>query len=275
MNNLKTILQGFVVGSTMSIPGISGGTVAIILGIYNKLLYSAGNIFKDFKSSAIFLLCFALGGGIGILTAARVLTFLFTTPAELPLKFAFLGAAAGCIPPIMKQTKMLPLTPKKLLLLTGGIAAAALFAQIPQGTFSEQSSIIADLGAGIILSVALVLPGISASQMLLMLGMYDRVMQSIANGDIVSLIPLCAGLAAGIFLTAKALSALLERFSGIYTIILGFMLFSLTELTPQWSSIGELAIGAVCFCAGFIAAILLNKKENAQTASHDIVHIGD
>lgn len=272
MNNLKTILQGFIVGSTMSIPGISGGTVAIILGIYNKLLDSAGDIFKDFKKSAVFLLCFALGGGIGILTAARVLTFLFTTPAELPLKFAFLGAAAGCIPPIMKRSQMLPLTPKKLLLLTGGLAIAALFARIPQGTFSEQGGFISEIIAGVILSVALVLPGISASQMLLMLGMYDRVMLNIANGDFISLVPLCIGLATGIFLTAKALSALLKRFDGIYIIILGFVLFSLTELVPQWNNIAELAIGAVCFCAGFIAAALLNKKENAQTKPHDIVH---
>ena len=267
MNKLRTFFNGLVIGSSMSIPGISGGTIAMILGVYDRLLSSVSDVFRKPKQSLPFLALMAAGGLLGLFTAAKLLTFLFTTSAEVPLKFAFLGAAAGCIPPMLKSSSVLPLSPKKLLLMISGAAVAAVFASLPTAS-AANSGLLPQLGAGLLLAAALVLPGVSVSQTLLMLGMYEPVMYSVANGDIIALLPLALGLLVGIFLTAKLLSFLLERFRSAYLTIVGFMIFSLTQLIPQVSGGVELILGLASCAIGLMITLLLNKSEK----KHDIVH---
>lgn len=266
MNKLKTFFQGLVIGSTMSIPGISGGTIAMILGVYGKLLSSVRDIFKKPKQTLPFLLLIAAGGVLGIFTAAKLLTMLFATPAEVPLKFAFLGAAAGCIPPMMKNSSSLPLTPKKLLLISGGAVVAAVISYLPLA--NAQDNVFSEFLAGLLLAAALVLPGISVSQTLAMLGMYEPVMGAIACGDIIALLPIATGGVIGTIVTARILSALLDKYNGVFLVIVGFMLFSLTQLVPEITSVFELLLGIVCCLIGAIISFLVSKKEN----NHDIVY---
>lgn len=266
MNKLRTFFNGLVIGSSMSIPGISGGTIAMILGVYERLLSSVSEVFRKPKQALPFLLLMAGGGLIGLFTAAKLLTFLFTTPAEVPLKFAFLGAAAGCIPPMLKSSSALPLSPKKLLLIILGASAAAVVAGLPT-VFAANDGFLYQLGAGLLLAAALVLPGVSVSQTLLMLGMYEPVMNNIAKGEVIALLPLALGLLVGVFLTAKLLSCLLERFSGTYLVILGFMAFSLTQLIPQVSGWFGLVLGLVSCAIGLAISLILGKSEK----KHDIV----
>lgn len=267
MNKLQTFFQGAVIGSSMSIPGISGGTIAMILGVYGRLLSSVSEVFRKPKQALPFLGLMAAGGLLGLFTAAKLLTFLFSTPAAVPLKFAFLGAAAGCIPPMLKNASALPLSPKKLLLLISGAAAAAVIAGLPTLS-AANSGFFPQAFAGLLLAAALVLPGVSVSQTLLMMEMYEPVMGAVAKGDFIALLPLALGLLVGVFLTAKLLSCLLERFSGAYLVIVGFMLFSLTQLVPQVSGTAELILGLISCSVGLAMALLLNKSEK----KHDIVY---
>ncbi len=271
MTKLKDLLSGFTIGASMSIPGISGGTIAIILGVYNRLLYSVSNIFKHPKEHIPFLCMFALGGVLGFGAAAVAITWVLDTPAGVPLRFAFFGAAAGCIPPILKTAKIKPLSAAKILCLLCGIAAAVAISLIPEGLFSAPAD---DLGGfllrmlgGFIVAVALVLPGVSASQMLYVMGLYEQVMQQVSQLDLLPLIPLCIGLAVGVFLTAKLLSAAFARFDGVYLVVLGFLIFSLKDLLPQWSSTPQLVIGIISAAAGFALALVITKREK----NHDIV----
>lgn len=270
MSKIKTILQGCAVGASMSIPGISGGSIAIMLGIYHRLLSAVADIQKDIKGSVTFLALFAIGGGIGLLTAARLVTWMLSTAARVPLCFAFLGAAAGCLPSVARESGLLPVSPKKLLLAAGGAAAAALISVIPVGGAAD--SIPMQFFGGLVVAAALVLPGISASQMLYTIGQYEQVMDCASRLDILPLLPMVIGVIIGIFITAKLLTLLLRCFSGTFTVILGFMLFSMTELIPQWSSPIQLVTGAVCAGAGFFITFLLSGKENAQKRTQDIVN---
>ncbi len=270
MSRYKVFLQGLLVGASMSVPGISGGSIAIMLGIYNKLLFSVANIRKDIRNSLLFLVLFALGGVAGVFAAARLVTWLLSTAARVPLCFAFLGAAAGCIPSIARQAGLLPLSPQKLLLAAGGAVAAALISLIPAGITAQ--GVLPQFCGGLVVAAALVLPGISASQMLYTLGLYEWAMDCASRADVLPLLPMAAGLFIGIFLTAKLLTLLLERFDGTFAVILGFMLFSLTQLLPEWGSITELVTGLVCAAAGAFITLLLSKKENAQKLTQDIVY---
>ena len=102
-NWLKIFLKGLCVGGTMLVPGVSGGSMAMILGIYDKLITSVSSFFACKKRNALFLLLFALGGGAGMLLFANPLLYL---PQRYPLvlRWFFIGAVAGSTPMMLKKS---------------------------------------------------------------------------------------------------------------------------------------------------------------------------
>ena len=88
---LLTVLKGMIVGGTMLVPGCSGGSMAMILGVYNQLVTSVSSFFKHKRQSALFLALFALGGGVGMLLFAKPLLRLIER-FPMPMLYLFLGA---------------------------------------------------------------------------------------------------------------------------------------------------------------------------------------
>ena len=101
-NILLNMLKGLFVGGSMLIPGVSGGSMAMILGIYDKLITSVSSFFKHKKQSMIILGTFVLGAGIGILLFAKPLLYL-TDTFTFPMMYLFMGAVVGSIPMIYKK----------------------------------------------------------------------------------------------------------------------------------------------------------------------------
>lgn len=266
---MSILICGLCVGAVMTIPGMSGGTAAMLLGIYDRTVKAVGRIFSEPGKSLMFLLKFSTGAFAGILIFSWLLDFLLDTPAGLPLSFFFLGAVAGGIPMILRQADAKKITPCSAALILAGAGAAVMLSSLPEGSFSLRhsgiSGVISALLGGILLAIALVLPGISASHLLYILGIYDEVLENISRLDILPLIPMAVGVIIGIFFSAKALEALFERHrSGTFLVILGFIISSLHELIPDFSSGIQLIIGIVCAAAGFFAAFLM--QNNGKTA---------
>ncbi len=258
---MKTIFSGFITGAVMTVPGVSGGSAAMILGIYDDLVRALSQCLREPRRNICLLLQFSLGGAAGILLTARLITWLMSTPAEIPLRFLFLGAVAGGVPMIFRKANIRRLSAGCIALVLCGISAVLLISSLPQGLFSPGRSgltaVTLQFAGGIILAAALVLPGISASHMLVLLGIYDDVMQMVCGFDLVGLVPLLFGGAIGLFLTARLLDHLIERHqSGTYMVILGFMLASLRELLPQGVSLVQVLTGVPCVLAGFVPVYL-------------------
>lgn len=275
-NTIATVLKGFWIGSTMTVPGISGGTMAIAVNIYDRLISAVSNFFIDPKKNVIFLIKFCLGSGIGFLLVSKFITLLLNDPvAGLPLRFFFLGAIAGGIPLIFRKTNLNRVTPAVILCPLAGIASVIIIGMLPAGLFSSSDGIggfLLQLLAGFIIAVALVLPGISASHMLLMLGMYESIIGSISSLDIQALIAPGFGLLIGTFLTAKALDKLLSSHAqGTYLIILGFMAGSVPELLPIECFSAPTYMLIFCVFFAIMGFLLLKKvidiaeKNSAQT----------
>ena len=104
-NWLKIFLKGLCVGGTMLVPGVSGGSMAMILGIYDKLITSVSSFFACKKRNALFLLLFALGGGAGMLLFANPLLYLLER-YPLVLRWFFIGAVAGSTPMMLKKAQI-------------------------------------------------------------------------------------------------------------------------------------------------------------------------
>ncbi len=264
MSRLRVILCGFITGSVMAVPGISGGSAAMIIGVYDDLLRAVSRCFSEPRRNIPLLLRFALGGILGLFLMAGAISKLLTTPAEVPVRFLFLGAVAGGIPAIFRKAGVRRLNASGLVLILSGAAAVLLLASLPEGLFTPGERGFADIAlqftGGMLLAAALVLPGISASHFLYMLGIYDAVMEKLSTLDLIPLLPLAAGTVLGIFLTARLIETLFQRHqAGTFLVILGFMLASLRELIPQSAEPWQILTGIPCILVGFVPVYMIQS----------------
>ena len=133
-----TLLKGMWIGGTMTVPGVSGGSMAMITGIYDRLITSVSSFFRRPKECTIFLLQFLAGAAVGMVLFARLISTLFTTAADIPVRFFFLGAVAGGVPMIYKESGLKRLDYKVVLYPVIGILLVAGLSLLPAGLFGPQ-----------------------------------------------------------------------------------------------------------------------------------------
>lgn len=274
MNTFSVISCGLAVGAAMTVPGVSGGSAAMVLGIYDRLVMAVSRVFTEPGKSLPLLLKFGLGAVAGVLSVARLISFLLTTPLEIPLRFLFLGAVAGGVPMIFRRAEIKRLTPGNVAPVLAGAAAVLLISALPEGVFLPDGGgffgVLTELAGGVLVAAALVLPGISASHLLYMLGIYDPVMEKLSSLELLPLLPMGVGLLAGTFLTARALERLIERHqAGTFMVILGFMLASLRELVPTDAGGVQVLTGILCAAVGFVTVYRLqSERKTGDTANN-------
>ena len=275
-NTVYTAACGAWIGGTMTVPGVSGGSMAMILGIYDRLIGSVNGIFQKgkFKESVLFLLKFMIGAGLGLFLFAKLIT-LALTHFPMATGYFFLGCVAGGAPMIFRSAKIKKVGVSVFLYPILGFAAALLISLIPEGLFEIDGSgviaiilgILIQLIGGIVIAVALVLPGISVSQMLLVLGVYEKLTAAVDALDILTLFsfaPLVIGTLGGILLTTNLIEKAMKKYpTATYLIVFGFILGSLPELIPGLPMGWDLLICPVLAVLGFFAVFMISKKENA------------
>lgn len=283
MNCIKEIVRGLFIGIANIIPGVSGGTMAVSMGVYDKIIGAVTNLRKDFKNSVKTLLPYAIGAVVGIICFSYLLKFLLAE-YEFPTLALFIGLILGGLPPIIKKVenekfKITHFISFILLLLT--IIIPAIYAgSLGIGPMTEISlfSTIILLVLGIVAAGAMVIPGVSGSMILMMLGYYEYINNSI-NGFVTSmlhldfagmmtsvwiLLPFGIGVLIGIFLMAKIIEFLLKKYPnatmwGIiglivaspFAIIVGTSIANMTSIT--------ILISLVTFAIGFLVADRLSK----------------
>lgn len=265
-SGLLTMMQGLIVGVTLMVPGMSGGTMAMVLGVYENLIGAVSSFLKHPKKSIVFLVCFAVPALVGMVLLAEPLLSLINR-FEKPMMYLFMGAVAGSIPLILKKVQIRKINGQMFLYLAIGIAIIVLVECLPAGLFAGQGmsglmSLIIQVIGGIIVAVALVLPGISVSYMLVLMDLYEPTMHAIARADVAALFPLAAGCILGIILTTKILEYFMREFPfATYLIILGFVIGSVATVFPGIPSLTQIPVCAVLFIIGFVLIYLLSKKE--------------
>lgn len=263
-NFVATLLKGFAIGSSMMVPGVSGGTMAIMLGIYSDLIGAINSIRKNFKKSFIFLLIFCIGSVAGMFLLATPLSYLVKN-YNTPTMYFFIGAIAGSIPLIYHQSGVRKISLGAVIYPLIGFSIIISMDFIPKGLIPNASGGgIAEFAglfiAGIVAAVALILPGISLTHILLLMGLYGATMDAISTVNIPYLIPLALGLLIGIFATTKILDNLMSKFpKATFLIILGFIIASVIEIFPKVVPVGiDLFICLTLFAVGFFTMYKLS-----------------
>lgn len=280
---IKNVLKGVVIGLANVIPGVSGGTMMVSMGIYDKLIHCITHLFSEFKKSVLFLLPIFIGMGIAVVVVPFGIEFLF---AEYPFQtnLLFVGLIVGGLPAVWKNVK------GNSIKLGHIIACIAFFALVAGlALMGEKEGNAADLsfnflnvaklfGVGVVASATMVIPGVSGSMMLLLMGYYHPVLEAIT--DFISaffafdmdgilrgvgiLAPFGIGVVAGIFAIAKVVEIIFEKFPlYAYWAIIGLILSSPVAIFLM-GGIGSITVlsiitGVAALAVGFVAALKLGE----------------
>ncbi len=269
---LGLFLKGVWIGGTLSVPGVSGGSMAMILGVYENLVQAVNVLISHGgkKLEAIkYLLTVALGGVLGLLAVSGpILALLERYPMQMI--FFFSGAIAGGIPLIWREGRSEGFKWTYFFYLLIGAAGVLFLRAMPDEMFfigKERGVIgmIMQFLGGIIAAVALVLPGISVSHILYVFGLYNGIITAISKVDLFILLPFAFGVSLGVLLTARAVDHLMLRFrSQTYMIILGFVVGSVVELIGAGIDHSFSFICIPLFIIGYCIVYLISKKKKAN-----------
>lgn len=281
---IKRLLQGMVVGIANIIPGVSGGTMMVAMGLYDKLIHAITHLKSEFKESLKLLAPIFLGAGIAIVALSRLFEFLLEN-YPIPTNFAFCGLIAGSLPFIFKKVKGHSVSVGRAVCFIIFFAIVILMAVMGEtsGNAADVSfgliNVVKLLLVGIIAAATMVIPGVSGSMMLMLLGYYDTILKTINNfmDALVAfdmqeilvqcgiLIPFGIGVILGIFLIAKIIEFIFSKAEiHAYYAIIGLILASPVAilLKTDWSgfSVLTLVVGLVTFAAGWFVSSKLGGE---------------
>ena len=251
MNFIFLFIKCIIVGFFMLVPGISGGSIAILLNIYDDLLSSLNNIFKSFKSSFTFLFVAGVGGVIGLFLSSFVLINLIKN-FYFEMIFLFLGLVIFYSVSLFKNTKSLTIVKKIVIILIGSVIGI-LLTKIPLGFFDIGNKYLNLFMVGVFLAIALILPGISVSYVLLIFSMYDRVLMAIQELDFLYLFEIGISLMIGVVIVIKILNYFLTTKKLMMEfLIVGFVISSVWIVLPSVNNKKELIYAIIFIFIGLI-----------------------
>lgn len=281
---IKSILKGMVIGIANIIPGVSGGTMAVSMGIYDKLIHCVTHILKEFKKSVKFLLPIGTGMVVALVGLSFVIEAAFANfPAQTNL--LFIGLIVGGLPAITKKVKGNSIRIQHIIAAVLFFALVVGMAALGEGNGAEADlsfgllNVIKLFGVGVIASATMVIPGVSGSMMLMLMGYYQPIIETISTFvkalvafDIPVLLQCCGilipmgiGILVGIVVIAKVIEIIFEKWPLIaYWAIIGLIVASPFAIILL-SEFGKITIvtiltSVVTFALGFVVAMKLGEE---------------
>lgn len=282
---------GIFIGIANVVPGVSGGTIAVICNVYDTLIILSSLNIARMKQHWKDILSLGLGIGAGILLFAKIITMLYSIyPAQTGA--FFIGIVVGSVPFLVRKTRAgLPTVEGGKLAagwLYGTLCAGAAGLALILGMFFLQkkgiqaAAVVTVFSAGLAMklavlgalaAVAMLIPGISGSFVLLILGVYPTVLQAVADLNIPLLIPIALGVGAGLVAGARIIAFLLERFPApMYGFIVGLVAGSVIYLYPRTCQpFAMRAVSATVCLIGYAAVSFFSGRDAAAGAENKSV----
>jgi len=282
---LIKFLKGSLIGLSVIAPGVSGGFLAMSMGIYDQLIEFASLDKGNFRRGLKEIFPYALGGFCGILLFSYFIE-LALHAFPFPTFCAFIGLILGVLPSIVRKLKGHGLRLSRMVILLLAMAVMIAVPLLSRNAGVKLSlepvplDILLSAGLGLIVAATLVIPGLSGSAILLLIGYYDSLLSYVnqftagifhLNGasvldSLLILIPFAVGTGCGIILICRMIRTLLKKYPiSSYYGILGLVLASpfavLYQIDFQAVSTGSWVIGILCVIAGFTLAAFMEKGE--------------
>ncbi|MFR3656804.1 MAG: DUF368 domain-containing protein [Eisenbergiella sp.] len=268
---LLRLLQGGLIGLGAVLPGISGGVLCVIFGIYKPIMELLSDPFHALKKHLGLLIPVIAGGALGFLGVAKLLGF-FLTRYEAPSVCLFVGLIAGMIPSLFREASEKGRSKKDYPALV--IACAAVFAiliSLNVISVSIEPNLGWNLFSGFCVAMSIIAPGMSFSTLLMPLGLYTPFVEAIGNLELGVLVP--AGISAllTMLLLARAINTLMDRYySVVFHAIIGIVIAATVMIIPFGSfaaGVSACVLNLVCLAAGIVTALLLDRFNSKYAAA--------
>ena len=299
MSKISYEIRLFLIGAAMGvaniIPGVSGGTIAVVFGIYEDLMNALGNFLTDrdnrWKYIKFLVLIFS-GSLVAIVSLARLLSWAFEF-YPLPTVFFFLGLIIGSIPVVYKSHPEMKITSYRMLSFAAGLILVIVLALIQEGRgeggagavnlHADLLSLIYYIFSGAVAASAMIVPGVSGSFMLILLGVYWQVLGAL-SGLTASLVEegfsplmvdrllvlgsLFVGVVIGILVFSKIMSWALKKYpaSTMY-LILGLIIGSIYQIYPGFEFSHRGLFALITFVLGIIISLKFGGEKKTEAVS--------
>lgn len=260
---LFRVVQGAFIGLGAVLPGISGGVLSVIFGIYKPIMELLSNPFKNFKTHVPPLIPVFIGGAVGFLGIANLLAF-FLNKYPDPSVCLFIGLISGMLPSLFREAREEGVAKGSYVsLVVCMIVIFALLGGLNMASVEIEANFISYLFCGFCLALSVIAPGMSFSTLLMPLGLYTPFVDGIGHLDFQVLIPGGIGALVTVVCLAKAVNALFDHFYSLaFHGIIGIVIAATVMIIPFSSftaSVTGCIVNIICLVVGVIAALLLDK----------------
>lgn len=272
-------IKGMFIGTGAILPGVSGGALAAVFGIYERIIAFLADIRKDFLKNVVFFIPVALGAVFGMVALAYPLDY-FLDVAKIQVMWCFVGCIIGTLPAMFREAGKQGRKPYHIAitLITAvvvliGLWAANLYLDVamPQNFFTWML-------AGVIFALGMIVPGLSPSNFLIYFQMYDPMTEGIKSLDFLVILPLAIGAILCVLLFAKLMSWILKKaYTGVFHLILGVVIASTAIIIPTdytGADTGVIVVSGIVFLAGLAVGLLMNwldkKFKPAEEAGNKV-----
>lgn len=273
-DSIILLFKGIAIGIGNSIPGVSGGTIAVVTKIYDRLIGAITPNIKKLIKNMPFLIPVGMGMVLGIFFTALALEKLFEV-YNVPTQLAFMGLIVGSLPLVLNECKkeQKKIRPINLIPFAVGVLfmIALLFAGSGKALFSGSElsarDIVLYVVMGFIAAVTMIIPGVSGSMVMKIFGAYDSVISAVANIEIPVLVTFAVGAVLGVFVAAKVIDTLIKKYrQGIYCLIIGLIVGSVPHIFPaEFRFNMQGIIGIILFFVGAAVPLLMERPFNKKS----------
>ncbi len=275
---IKYFLCGIVFGTANVIPGVSGGTMLVIFGIFDRLTESVSGIKKIVKNLP-FLITFALGAGAGILVSAKVISSMFEMFAVQTNMF-FIGLILGGVPLIYKigtsEKKVKPFCILPFIIAMAVVIGLSVLDRLKIFSLGVENEItgfdlvftIKIMCCAAIAAITMIIPGISGSFVMMLLGVYETIIGAVKDLNMWVLVPFAISAVIGIMVGAKLISMLINKNRlMVYSALMGLVIGSVYAILPEGFGFNlTTGYGFVCLIFGVIVSVLIEKIGKTDAA---------
>jgi len=254
------LIKGIIIGIGFILPGLSGGVLAVILGIYDKLIQFLADIRKNFLQNVAYFLPVAIGMAIGIVIFSIFVAKAFGIYAAQFICL-FVGFVVGTFPSLYRTAGKEGRSPKDIILFIISTIFIFILMIIGDEQLTEvPPGLLVWIGSGALIGLGVIVPGMSPSNFLIYFGLYDEMAIGIKNFDFGVIIPLLIGFVVCVLMFAKLAAYLFRKYySQMYHFILGMVAGSSlaifpTVVFPAFRS-EQLAVTRLSFTAAFLLCI--------------------
>ncbi len=257
------LLKGIMVGIGFITPGLSGGVLAVVFGIYEPLMRFLGNLRHRFVKNVLFFIPVGIGGVIGMVAFAAVVDIAFTHYPAL-FTWLFIGFISGTFPSLVKTSGKQGRDRRHWLVLAA-LAVGTVFLMSWMETIHTvqlEPSFANWLLSGALIGLGVVVPGLSPSNFLIYFGIYQPMAAGLRVLDLGVVIPLALGGIAIVLALAKLIAWLFKKFyTVIYHIILGVVVGSTIAIIPAGVRGWDIALSALLFLVGALCSYGIAKLD--------------